>query len=433
MKQQTNGMPLFIACVLIFSTPLLEAAQAKFSITPLAGTVTAMLLPGNFTETVQYQVKNNTKITRHLTMVGITGVKQTTNGSGVCGNPFTLAPQQTCTLNLTINGSQIPSSGITGGPVVCKTKSPADSSPNPFLCSQPNIENTLAVSVTSAGQHAYIANQLNNSISVCQVNPSSGFLSQCTITPTGFSKPEGIGFNPTGTFFYAANPGDKSITVCNVNQTSGALSGCVDAGGAGFDLPDAIAFSPDGAILYTSNFFDHTVLACLVDASTGKLSVCNQNMHATLMKPADMTLNSDGTLAYVVNRGANTTSVCKVSGQVINACDDSSGANFNEPEGVTLSPAGLHAYIANAGDKKIILCDVRQDGTGLLDNCSATNGEFTGTGNVGLNNIGTLAYVPNELLNEVFVCSVNTINGALSDCKRSHGTGFAGPAGVVLH
>lgn len=431
MKQQTYGLPFLMASMLIFTT-IVQAAQAKFDITPLAGSVTALLLPSNFTETVQYQVKNNTKITRTLTMVGITGVTQATNGNGVCSNPFTLAPQQSCILNLTINGSQVLLSGINGGPVVCKTTGSGNPSPDPFLCSKPDIKNTLAVSVTSAGQHAYIANQLNNSISVCQVNPASGFLSQCAITSNGFSLPEGIGLNPAGTFFYAANPGSSSITVCNVNQTNGALSACEDAGGAGFDLPDAIAFNPTGTILYTANFGNNSVSTCLVDTPTGKLSNCN-NFTAAFGAPADMSLNSAGTLAYVVNRTTNTTSVCNVSGQVVDSCDNTSGAHFNAPEGVTLSPAGLHAYIANAGDKKVILCGVRQDGTGLLENCSATNGEFDGTGNVGLNQTGTYAYVPNQLLNDVFLCHVNTVSGELSDCKRSRGTGFSGPAGVVLH
>jgi DNA-binding beta-propeller fold protein YncE len=145
-----------------------------------------------------------------------------------------------------------------------------------------------------------------------------------------------------------------------------------------------------------------------------------------------MTLNSSGTLAYVVNRTKNSTSVCNVSGQVVNNCNSLSGSNFNEPEGIIFSPEGRHVYITNAGDKKVVLCDVREDGTGLLEKCETTNGVFDGTGNIGLNNSGTFAYVPNELLSEVFICNVGPANGDLSECKRSHGTGFVGPSGVVV-
>lgn len=424
---------LLIFSILMLGSSSVLAAQAKFSIIPEAGAITAFLLPRNFTETVRYQVTNQTKLTRTLTMVPMTGVSQTTTGAGVCPNPFTLGPQQSCILSLVIDGAHVPSTGIKGGPVVCKTMGPNNTNPDPFLCSQPSLAHTLAVSVTTRGQHAYIANQLGNSVSFCQVNPATGLLSQCAITATGLSAVEGIGFNPAGTLFYSANVLTNSISVCQVNSGTGALSGCMNAGGSGFNLPDAIAFSPDGSILYTSNFGGASVSACLVDATTGLLSSCVTNFSPTFSAPANMAINSAGTLAYVVNRTANTTSVCNVTGQIVDSCNDTSGNFFNAPEGITISPLGLHAYIANAGDRKIIVCDIRQDSTGLLDNCVSTNGEFTGTGNLGLNTLTTFAYVPNQLISEVFVCDVAPITGRLSECKRSRGVGFSGPAGVVLH
>ncbi|MDR3476987.1 MAG: beta-propeller fold lactonase family protein [Gammaproteobacteria bacterium] len=432
MKRQKNSV-VFITGMLLLGSSIAYAAQATFSIIPVAGTVTSLLLPSNFTETVSYQVTNQTKVTRTLTMTPMAGVTQVT-GNGSCPNPFTLSSKQSCTLTLVINGSQVPASGISGGPVICKIKGPSDPSPDPFLCSRPDVGSTLAVSVTSTGQHVYIANQLGNSVSFCQANPATSALSQCAITATGLGGVEGIGFNPSGNLFYSANPLTNSISVCQVNKQTGALSGCIDAGGAGFNLPNAIAFSPDGSILYTANLGGaQSVSACLVNATTGLLSSCINNTSPTFGAPSDMTINAAGTLAYVVNRSNSTTSVCNVFGQVVTSCNDLSGSLFNEPEGVILSPLGLHAYISNAGDKKVIACDVRQDGTGLLDNCSATRGQFDGTGNVGLNSLGSVAYVPNELLSTVFVCDVSGVSGALSDCRPSGGTGFFGPAGIVLN
>ncbi len=427
-----NFCKLLVAGMLILNSSLLFAAQPKFNIIPTAGSITSLLLPSNFTETVSYQVTNQTSVTRTLTMVPITGVSQTVTG-GVCPNPFTLAPGQSCILSLVIHGNQIPSTGISGGPVICKTKGPSDPSPDAFLCSQPSLAATLAVSITSAGQHAYIANQLNNTVSFCQVNPASGLLTQCAITATGLSGVEGIGFNPAGTFFYSANPTSSSISVCSVNQATGALSNCVDSGGLGFSLPDAVAFNPSGTLFYTSNFGSNSVSACVVSATTGLLSGCVTNSSLTFSAPGNMTLNSRGTLAYVVNRVTNTTSVCNVSGGLVNSCNASSGSFFNGPEGITLSPSGSFAYIANAGSKNVVACRIRQDGTGLLDSCSITNGQFAGTGNIGLNNIGTFAYVPNQLLNAVFMCQVSLVDGSLSSCVPSRGTGFSGPAGVVIH
>jgi len=430
MKQQKNGTSLFITSILMLSSSL-YASGPKFSIIPTAGSITSILLPSNFTETVSYQVTNKTKLTRTLTMVPMTGVSQTVNGS-VCGNPFTLSPQQSCTLSLMITGSQVPASGIKGGPVICKTKGPNDNNPDPFLCSQPNQANILDISVTTPGQHAYVANQFANNVSVCQVNPATGFLTQCNITATGLDGVEGVGFNPSGTLFYSANLSGNSISVCNVNPSTGALSGCVNAGGSGFSQPDAVAFSPDGSIFYTANAGGN-VTACLVNAVTGQLSSCTNNASLTFSAPSDMALNKSGTFAYVSDRGNSSVSVCNVSGQIVNSCNNLSGSLFNQPEGIILDPSGLHAYITNAGNGQVILCNIRQDGTGLLDNCTETNGSFHGTGNVGLNNLGTFAYVPNQLTSLVSACQVTLADGTLSRCIPSLGTGFDGPSGIAVN
>lgn len=433
MKKQKNSLLVFITSMLLLGSTLPQGGQVKFSIVPTGNSVTSLLLPNNFTETVSYQVTNQTNIARTLTMVSMPGVSQLSTDSGACQNPFYLSPKQSCTLTLQINGSQIPSSGISGGPTVCKTKGSNDTSPDPFLCSEPDIGNTLAVSVTTAGQHAYVANQLANSVSFCQVNPATGLLTQCAITATALSGLEGIGFNPAGNFFYSANAATNSISVCQVNTATGALIGCADSGGTGFSLPNAITFSPDGSILYTANFGVPSVSACLVNPTTGLLSDCVNNTSPTFSSPADMAVNSAGTLAYVANRTANTVSVCNVSGQLVNSCNDLSGNYIDAPEGITLSPLGEHIYIANAGSEQVTVCHIRQDGTGLLESCSVTGGPFVGTGNLGLNNLYTLAYVPNQLLNEVFACNITQTTGELSSCSLAGGSGFVGPAGVVLH
>lgn len=431
MKNQ--GIKIILSALLLVNSVTIHAATPKFSIIPSADSINAIYLPNNFTETVNYQITNNTTITRTLTMVPIPGISQTLTGD-VCANPFTLAPKQSCTLSLIIHGNQVPTSGIMGGPVICKTKAPNDNSPDLFLCSQPSPANELAISIsTSPGQHAYVANQLGDSLSYCQVNPVTGLFSQCAITATGLSGIEGVGFNPAGTLFYSANLHSSTITMCTLDQATGALTNCVDAGGTGFDSPDAVAFSPDGSIFYTSNV-GGSVTACLVD-NAGQLSACINNSSLNFFGASDMALNAGGTIAYVSNRYDSTVSVCQVSGQLLSACNNASGSLFDAPEGITLDPLGTHAYIANAGNGKVILCDIRQDGTGLLTNCAATGGQFAGTGNVAFNDLGSFAYVPNQnpLINEVFRCQVSARDASLSNCLSTKGTGFDGPSGIVIH
>ncbi|MFC3907747.1 RCC1 domain-containing protein [Legionella dresdenensis] len=116
-------------------------ATPKFTITPL--TSTTLRVSQSDIAVVNYQVTNNTQITRQLTIQPITGVAQITGG-GNCSSPFTLAPHQSCTLSLRINGSQM-TGNINGGPVVCKTFGSGNSQPDPFLCSQPAVSGVLNV------------------------------------------------------------------------------------------------------------------------------------------------------------------------------------------------------------------------------------------------------------------------------------------------
>lgn len=122
---------------------LYAATQPKFSIIPT--TSTNVLIPRDNFQVVQYRVTNNTKITRTLTMKPIPGITQNTIGPGFCGNPFTLAHGESCLLTLPIIASQLQTHRISGGPVICKTQSDSDNSPNPFLCSQPAKADILRV------------------------------------------------------------------------------------------------------------------------------------------------------------------------------------------------------------------------------------------------------------------------------------------------
>lgn len=118
------------------------ATQPKFTVVPQTPTV--INLPMNGVATLDYVVTNQTQVTRTLTMVGIKGITPNTTGTGVCANPFTLASKQSCTLKLSIAGSQIPPS-IDNGPQVCSIQGRGNNNPNPFLCSQPSQADSLKI------------------------------------------------------------------------------------------------------------------------------------------------------------------------------------------------------------------------------------------------------------------------------------------------
>ena len=418
--------------ILLANTILAHATVPAFGITPTSPT--AMLLPANSSAIVQYQVTNQTQISRTLTIQPITGINQINTGIGICPSPFVLAPQQSCLLTLQVNGSQIPPR-ITGGPVVCKTQGPGNNNPDPFLCSQPETANQLAISVIAAipPQRAYITNWNGNSISLCTVSPLDGSLSDCATTANGtpFVNPEAITLNAEGTYMYVAsidalNMTNSTVYYCGVDSSSGALSSCLNTGN-GFNGADGISINPANTQAYVSNAGGFVSL-CEVDVS-GALGNCNPTGNGFHI-PSDMTLNVPGNKAYVSDL-INSVSICSISATNELSCSNTVGG-FKAPEGITLHPNGLFAYITNNGDNSISVCKIDVI-TGNLYSCSTTNGRFDGYGNIAFNNLGTRAYIPQYASSRVLVCSVNLNNGALSLCKDSMGTGFSGPSGILLY
>ncbi|MCH9689289.1 MAG: beta-propeller fold lactonase family protein [Gammaproteobacteria bacterium] len=417
---------ILLCCV---SNIIHAAAQAKFLITPTADATTSWLLPSNFTETIQYQVTNQTQVTYQLMMTPISGVTQVTTGTNVCAQFFTLKAKESCLLTLQIDGSQIPSSGIHGGPVICKTN---NSNPDPFLCSKPSTKNTLAVSSTAPGEHIYVTNAGADSLTMCQVNPATARLSNCDTAATGLSLPEAVTINPTGNFLYVANPGNNTISLCQRDTATGTLSGCGDAGGTGFLLPSGVTVNPQGDILYISNGGNLVgVSACDINPTTGSISKCNHNTSSSFDNAFDITLNTSGTHAYVANFTDSSVAVCEVHNKRLLNCQAVFSSTFSGPEGVTVDPLSRFLYVANNTSNQVSVCGINNT-SNLPKNCEITDGQFSGIGNVGLSQSGTSGYVPDFIGNRLFHCHANSITGALSACLNLEVSGLNNPAGIVL-
>lgn len=121
---------LWLTCAMA----LVHAGTPLWTFTPL--TATTITVAANDTATVRYQVTNQSRKTHTLAMKAISGVTQITT-SGNCPTPFVLGYQQSCTLNLSINGSAL-NRNINGGPVVCNQG-------NPNQCYQPSAANSLRI------------------------------------------------------------------------------------------------------------------------------------------------------------------------------------------------------------------------------------------------------------------------------------------------
>ncbi|MDI1352704.1 MAG: hypothetical protein PSV35_08090, partial [bacterium] len=99
--------------------------------------------------TIQYTITNQSLKTHTLVMTPIIGISQNT-AKGNCPNPFTLAYQQSCTLNLLVEGKML-RGNIKGGPVVCQQGSP-------LLCYQPPLSTNLNITRVPVGYYLITPN-----------------------------------------------------------------------------------------------------------------------------------------------------------------------------------------------------------------------------------------------------------------------------------
>ncbi len=121
---------LWLTCAMA----LVHAGTPLWTFTPL--TATTITVAANDTATVRYQVTNQSRKTHTLAIKAIPGVTQITT-PGNCPTPFVLDYQQSCILNLSINGSAL-NGNVLGGPVVCQQG-------NPNQCYQPSAANSLHI------------------------------------------------------------------------------------------------------------------------------------------------------------------------------------------------------------------------------------------------------------------------------------------------
>ncbi|MFE2297327.1 lactonase family protein [Streptomyces sp. NPDC059445] len=124
------------------------------------------------------------------------------------------------------------------------------------------------------GRYAYLANEADNTVTVCGYDPATGRLSvgeaQSTGTGGGTSYPAQFVVTPNGSYAYLANRGDDSLTRYAV-EADGARLRLLDTVPVGGAFPRHVALSPDGRLLFAANQRSGTVTVFAVDQESGEL------------------------------------------------------------------------------------------------------------------------------------------------------------------
>ena len=431
LNNRTQIKRALLAMMTLCVTLQTHATITKFFLE--ANTPTTLTVPSNQTAFVQYNLSNNTKLTRSLTLANSLppGMIQLTSDSKQCPKPpFTLVSHSSCLLTFLLDGSQIQSS-IQMLPKICKTKGTSNA-PDYLLCSEAIPEEALSVTVTSPIQNkqvAYVSNWLANSVSRCFVNALTHKLEHCNVSAINgpLSLPEAVATNASVTLLYVANVGG-SVAVCHINAYTGDLSGCKDTG-TGFHAPSGVVIDSTNSHALVANITSNSVSTCTINATTGELSGCYQT-GSNFSMTSDIAMNPAKTYAYAGNFSQNSVTICTYTADtgVLSNCVET-GALFSNPEGVAINSAGTFAYVTNYGNHTISLCPL-QNGGASFGTCTTTDGTFQGFGNLAFNEEGSIAYVPSSLI-ALSMCAVDAATGQLSNCSTA-GLDFKTPSGVLL-
>ncbi len=239
---------IMVGIWLIFAMSVAHAGMPLWTFTPL--TATTIRVAANDTATVSYQLTNQSKKSHTLVMESIPGVTQVTT-PGNCPNPFVLGYQQSCILNLSINGSAL-KGDIFGGPVVCDQG-------NANQCYQPNDVDILHITTNATSLTASISELALSVTGFTEYGvtgtPSSGVARVITITNTGSidavnlavaapTWPSGTSNTTTCGSTLAASSSCTITIIPGTTATSNGINPC-STGTA--PVPDVVQVSADNA------------------------------------------------------------------------------------------------------------------------------------------------------------------------------------------
>jgi 6-phosphogluconolactonase (cycloisomerase 2 family) len=124
-----------------------------------------------------------------------------------------------------------------------------------------------------SGRFAYLANERDNTVVVCEYDAETGELTPGEPQSTGVSGsnwPAQLVVTNNGAFAYLANRGDNSLTRYAV-EADGAALRLLDTVPVRGDHPRQMALSPNGDLLFTANQRSGSVAVFDVDQDSGEL------------------------------------------------------------------------------------------------------------------------------------------------------------------
>jgi sugar lactone lactonase YvrE len=190
--------------------------------------------------------------------------------------------------------------------------------------------------------YMYVANEYSNQ--VLQYDGTTGAYLGVFVTAASGGGLYGMTFGPDGNLYLS---GRNSANVVSYNGTTGALIGTfVAAGSGGLNLPEGLTFDPSGSYLYVASSGSNQVLK--YNAQTGAYVGVAANANAGM---TDVKFGSDG-LLYVLTNGTAQVQRFNASGSFVDNYVPAGSGGMSGGQFMTFGPNG-DLYVTTTGNNQI--------------------------------------------------------------------------------
>lgn len=208
----------------------------------------------------------------------------------------------------------------------------------------------IALATDVNGKFLYALNSLSTSISVFQIDNSSGALTARTGSPAMSGTPLNLVVAPNAGSIYVAE-GTTGVAVFHVDSSGGITGGSVAAPPSGSKAQD-LAVAPNGTLLYASN--GGSGAAAYSISSSGDLTtqpITGSPFIQSGASGADsLTVDPTGKFVYVANNGSgNVSGFAILGGGSLTPLSSSPFAAGIRPAAVRVESGGKFVYVANTG------------------------------------------------------------------------------------
>jgi YVTN family beta-propeller protein len=246
------------------------------------------------------------------------------------------------------------------------------------------------VTIDPSGQYTYTLNSNSQDISLFQVDSLSGALSEsecdlvnATLTcGTGGGTPISMVFGSSGRFAYVANQYVNTITVHELDSSTGALSSFnsvqppVDDAAGGSNFPVKLSLHPSGDFLYVVHEISNDVTIYGIDANDGTLlPITGSPVASSGTGSIDIAITPNGNYAYLANSTSGDISLYTIdaSGFLIANSVTASITTGLVPQALAVDPTGQWLYMISREETgSVALFEIQSDGTLVQANCGTT-------------------------------------------------------------